>query len=214
MSTPGALPPGLYGIADAAFGDPVVLGGALYAGGCPVVQLRCKGWPAAERLAAATELLGLAREQRLAWAHEPLLIVNDDLEAARRSGAHGLHLGQDDGPLAEARALLGPAALIGRSTHTLAQVEAANQEGADYIGFGPVFPTGTKADADAVVGLELLAEAVHRSRCPVVAIGGITEARLSSVRARGARGWAVISDLLRHGRASPGGLRDAVRRFR
>lgn len=204
---PLLLPMGLYGIADAAFGEPVRLGTALYEGGCRVVQLRCKDWSSARRLEAAVALT------RQADALGALLIINDDLETALRSGAHGLHLGQEDGPLAEARAALGPRRLIGRSTHSLSQVESANYEGANYIGFGPVFPTESKTDADPVVGLCALTDAVGRSRCPVVAIGGITEARLDQIRERRPHGWAVISDLLRHGQASTQRLRDAVPRF-
>lgn len=205
--SPPVLPRGLYGIADAAFGDPLALGEALFAGGCAVVQLRCKGASTAERIELARRLVPMA-EQRSA-----LLILNDDLEAAARSGAHGLHLGQGDGPLAIARDRLGPSRLIGRSTHTLAQVEAAVAEGADYLGFGPVFATTSKPDADVVVGLAGLEAAVITSTLPIVAIGGITEERLFRVRHTGVHGWAVISDLLRHGRRTPEAIVDAVPRF-
>lgn len=186
------LPPGLYGMADATFGDPVLLGRALARGGCRVVQLRAKQATPAERLAMATALL-----QALADTGA-LLVVNDDVEVAARSGAHGVHLGQGDGELARARARLGPDALIGRSTHDLAQVDAAVAEGADYIGFGPVFPTRTKVDADPVVGLEGLARACARSGVPVVAIGGLRREELARLATCGAHGWAVVWDLLRH----------------
>lgn len=199
-----ALPPGLYALADAGWGDPVDVGLALLEAGCRVVQLRAKGWTTVDRTAAARALAGEAE------ARGALLVVNDDLEAASRAGAHGLHLGQDDGDLALARRVLGPAALLGRSTHDLLQVDRACAEGADYLGFGPVFPTRTKADADPTVGLEHLALAVRRSSLPVVAIGGIDAARLGAVQATGVHGWAVISALLDAWPQGKGGLASRV----
>lgn len=189
-SPPPRLAPGLYGIADAAFGDPVELGVALAHGGAAVVQLRAKGWSTAERIRAGRQLV-----ERLAPSGVRL-VMNDDLDAAVACGAHGLHRGQDDGPLAAARARLGPAALLGRSTHSVRQVESVDPE-ADYIGFGPVFDTHTKAAAGAPRGLARVADAVRCSRVPVVAIGGIRAADLPGLRAVGVRHWAVISDILR-----------------
>lgn len=187
----GGLPRGLYGIADAGFGDPVALGVALAEAGVATVQIRAKGWSEDDLQAASRELLPALR------ARGALLVVNDSLEVAARVGADGLHLGQDDPPfdLAQARAALPPSALIGRSTHSLAQVAAAQD--ADYLGFGPIFATGTKVGADTPRGVALLAEAVAASARPIVAIGGIDEAGLPAVRATGVWGWAVISALLR-----------------
>jgi thiamine-phosphate pyrophosphorylase len=181
------LPRGLYGMACTTRGDPVLQGLRLAALGVGVVQLRAKGWGTAERVAAARALLPALQ------AHGCLLIINDDLEAAAESGANGLHLGQGDGSLAWARARLGPDALLGRSTHTLEQVLAAPQEGADYIGFGPVFGTHSKQSAWSPRGLERLAEAVRASPLPVVAIGGVTVERLPALRATGVAAWAAIS---------------------
>ncbi len=180
------LPRGLYAIADGSVGDPVQWGLRLLRVGCPVVQLRVKG--------ATTQALA-AGAARLVAAAPPgaLVIVNDDIEAAAQAGAHGVHLGQDDGPLATARARLGPAALIGRSTHTPGQITAAAAEGADYIGFGPVFATTSKADTEAVVGIDGLTRAVSQAPMPVIAIGGITANRLPAVRSTGVHGWAMIS---------------------
>lgn len=188
MSRP--LPAGLYAMADAAWGDPVEVGSALFEAGCRVVQLRAKGWDPAPRLRAARRLVAVAE------AHGALLVVNDDLEVAVRAGAHGLHLGQDDGPLDAARQRLGPGPLLGRSTHDLDQLRRAAQEGADYCGFGPVYPTRTKADASPTVGVALLAQAVAASPVPLVAIGGIDRQRLSAVIQTGVHAWAVVSDLL------------------
>ncbi|MCB9778265.1 MAG: thiamine phosphate synthase [Alphaproteobacteria bacterium] len=208
MSHRPPLPAGLYGIADASFGDPVALGVALAAAGVGVVQLRCKGWPTDDRRRAARALRAQLE------GHACLLVVNDDVDAAVAAGAHGVHLGQDDGDLAAARRRLGPDALIGRSTHDLAQVAAAVAEGADYLGFGPVFGTTTKADAVDVVGTDALRAAVAAAGAvPVVAIGGLTEARLPAVRATGAHGWALISALLAPAAAGPDALAAAVSRM-
>ena len=199
------LPAGLYAIADAGFGDPVALGAALYEAGCPLVQLRCKGWPDAATERAARALLDVARR------HRAMLVINDRVEVAAAVGAHGLHLGQDDGDAVAARRALGPVALIGRSTHDLAQVEAACADPAsiDYVGFGPVFPTTTKADASAVRGVDRLASAVAASRVPVVAIGGITADNLEQVRSTRVHAWAVIAALF-----GAGDLMSAVAAFR
>lgn len=186
---------GLYGMADAGFGDPAAIGRALLQAGCSVVQLRCKGWPSAAIAAVARGLRPLAE------AHDALLIVNDDEEAALASGAHGLHLGQADGDLGRARARQ-PELLLGRSTHDLRQVREALREGVDYLGFGPVFPTRTKADADPTVGLDGLGAALALLReagpeaPPLVAIGGIERHHLPALRALGVPAWAVISGLL------------------
>src|SRR5690349_942569 len=103
---------GLYGLADAAAGDgdPVGLGADLLAGGCRLVQLRCKDWPADDVLAAARDLGARCR------AVGATFLVNDDPRIAAASAADGVHLGQLDGPVADARAILGPQAIIGRST--------------------------------------------------------------------------------------------------
>ncbi len=191
---------GLYGIADAGWGDPVVIGAALAAAGCGVIQLRAKGWSAARIAAAGAALLPVLH------THGSKLIINDHLAVAARIGADGVHLGQDDGALDDARRALPPSALIGYSTHTLAQVDAA--QGADYIGFGPVFTTDTKVTGVAARGVALLAQAVARSRCPVVAIGGINARNLADVQGTGAESWAVISAIL--GAADLGA---AVRQF-
>ena len=181
------LPAGLYAIADAAFGDPVELGLRVADAGCRVVQLRCKGWSEQDLSKAAAALVAGFRRTGT------LLLVNDHVEVAAAVGAHGVHLGQDDGPLAPARERLGPGAIIGRSTHDAAQVLAAQD--ADYLGFGPVFGTPTKDTGYGPRGLDALALACRLSTIPVVAIGGITSERLPGVQTAGAHGWAVISAL-------------------
>jgi thiamine-phosphate pyrophosphorylase len=123
-------------------------------------------------------------------------IVNDRVDVAAAVGADGVHLGQEDLPLADARKILGPDRLIGISTHTLAQALEAEAGGADYIGFGPVFPTTTKKSPDPVVGVAGLREVRARVKIPIVAIGGITPKNAAEVRAAGAECCAVVSAVL------------------
>lgn len=179
---------GLYGIADADWGDPVVSGSLLARAGCRVIQLRAKGRPDDAIQRTARALLPILH------SYGAKLIINDNLAVAVACGADGVHLGQDDGPLSAARAALPPGSLIGRSTHTPEQVMEA--QGADYLGFGPVFTTETKDTGYADRGLAALSEAVCLSCRPVVAIGGITLSRLPDVEKTGAAGWAVISAIL------------------
>ena len=180
------LPPGLYGIADAAFGDPIALGTALHDAGCPVIQLRTKGW-------AKSDIAEAAKALRLVCTQSKL-IINDHVDVAAISHADGVHLGQEDSDPAEARRILGNGALIGLSTHTLAQVHQA--KGVDYIGFGPIYGTTTKIQAGAPVGTDLLEQAVQVSPFPVVAIGGITSSNLENVQVTGAHSWAAVRAVL------------------
>ena len=126
------------------------------------------------------------------------LIVNDRVDVALAAGADGVHVGQDDLPAESAREILGPLAIIGISTHSLAQAVAAANLPVDYVAIGPVFATSTKANPDPVVGLEGL-RAVRAVRAavttPLVAIGGITLEKAPAVFAAGADSVAVVSDL-------------------
>lgn len=142
------------------------------------------------------ELLEVAREARKICAGA-LLFINDRPDVARLCGADGVHLGQDDLPLLEARAIVGPRMIIGISTHSDAEIDAA--QGADYLGFGPVFATQSKPGAvlPPPHGIEGLRRAVQRSRVPVVAIGGITAGNAGEVAATGARCAAAIAELCR-----------------
>ena len=173
---------GLYGLADAAAsgGDPVRLGVQLLAGGCRLIQLRCKDWPEAEVERAALEL---ARRCRQVGA---TFLINDDAALAAAVDADGVHLGQLDSQAAIARRLIGPDRILGRSTHGLDQVRDAMAH-ADYIAFGPVYDTENLSRPKATRGLELLAltSGLLKGAMPLVAIGGITPARLSAVRDTG-----------------------------
>ncbi len=148
-----------------------------------VLQLRAKD-------AARPAILDAARAARARCAAAGvLLIVNDDPRLARAAGADGVHLGQDDMPVPAARTIVGPDLLIGLSTHTPAQVDAAR--GVDYIGVGPVHATPTKPGRPAV-GLALVRYAAAHARVPFFAIGGIDPGNVASVRAAGARRVAVV----------------------
>lgn len=126
----------------------------------------------------------------------PVLIINDYPEIAKEVDADGVHLGQQDMNIAEARAILGKDKIIGRSTHNLQQALEAQQQGADYIGIGPVFHTSTKKGA-APIGLDVVKEVVQQVTIPVVAIGGITEENFESVLATGVTRIAVASSALK-----------------
>ncbi len=121
-----------------------------------------------------------------------LFILNDHVDIAAAAGADGVHLGQDDLPIAVARRILGPEALVGISTHSLEQAQAAQNEGADYIGFGPVYPTTTK-DAGTAQGIKRLTAIAAAVSIPVIAIGGMTRDTIGDVMSAGAGGAAVIS---------------------
>ena len=185
---------GYYAIVDAtaaALSDGAALvarARALLAAGPCCLQLRAKGGDAAAMRDAARVLLPVCRAAGIPFC------VNDRLDVALAVGADVVHLGQDDLPLAEARAVLraaGRSMVVGISTHNLDQALAA--AGADYIGFGPVFPTTSKANPDPTVGVAALAAVCRAVAVPVVAIGGITLEHLAAVAGSGAAAAAVIS---------------------
>lgn len=180
---------GLYAIVDPeALGvrDPVRFAAAVLEGGCARLQLRHKSGSDRAFLTLARALRGLCAERGVPF------VVNDRPDIAQLSGADGLHLGQDDLPIGEARALL-PEAELGLSTHDAEQARAT--DGADLVAFGPVFATASKASPDPVVGLEALAAVCAQSARPVIAIGGVNLERAAQVRAAGATYGAVIGAL-------------------
>lgn len=137
---------------------------------------------------------------RAAEPYDASVIVNDRADLALMSGAAGAHVGQDDLTPGAARRLLGPSAIVGYSTHTTAQTEAASVEPVTYIAVGPVFGTKTKATGYEPIGLGQVSDAARVSRgLPVVAIGGITLEAASAAIEAGASSVAVISDLLATG---------------
>ena len=163
----------------------------LLAGGADILQLRAKNSDRITIRRVAEKLIPLCREASVPF------ILNDFSDLAASLGADGVHIGQDDGPLTAAREIMGQHKLIGRSTHSLAQASAALEEGFDYIGFGPLFPTPTKAGRPAIGLDEIVAmEQQVGSRIPAFCIGGITPATLPRVLAAGARRIVVVSALL------------------
>lgn len=158
---------------------------AALAGGVDIVQLRDKDAEDGELLAAA------AVARRLCDKAGALLIINDRPELVAPAHADGVHIGQDDGTIADARAAAGPAAIVGRSTHAPAQLAAAADDGADYAGVGPVHATPTKAGRPPV-GLGYVRHAADHARLPWFAIGGITAENAGEVVAAGATRLAVV----------------------
>lgn len=146
------------------------------------------------RSAQEAVLLGTTLVDRV-HAAGGLLIFNDRADLALAAGADGVHLGQDDLPLEWGRKLVGPEGIVGASASYLSEIEPATAL-ADYIGFGAIYPTGTKLDAE-YAGLDLLGQACRASRVPVIGIGGITADRAPEVLAQGAAGVAVVSALFR-----------------
>ncbi len=185
--------PVLYLVADEAFyrgGDFVGDLEKALAAGVGLLQWRRKKGSDRESLARARELRDLCARYRVPF------IVNDRPDIACLSGADGLHLGQEDLPLAAARQVVGDQMPIGISTHDREQARAAVAAGVDYLGFGPVFPTPSKENPDPVVGVETLRQVVAEVALPVVAIGGIDRGNVACVRETGVAAVAVIRAVL------------------
>jgi thiamine-phosphate diphosphorylase len=178
-------------VIDAGFlrTDAVTAAQAALAAGVRFFQYRDKQGTRRQVHATAERLAPLLR------AAGALFLVNDHADIAAAVGADGVHLGQDDLPPGHARMLLGPHRIIGISTHSVEQASAAEREGADYIGFGPLYGTATK-DAGTVQGLERLRDVRAAVRLPVIAIGGIDAIRATAAVQAGADGVAVISAVL------------------
>ena len=179
----------LYGFIDTGYlagRNPAELTHALIAGGVDIIQVRAKEMSHADRVELARTVVNAAQDVPV--------IVNDDIAAARTTGAAGVHLGQEDYAAATRNELTG-FSIIGISTHSLAQARQAKRAGADYIGVGPVFPTGTKPGVTPV-GIELVRQYAQEIKSPFFAIGGITLQNLPALRAAGATRVAVVSAIL------------------
>lgn len=182
---------GLYCVIDSAWVELSAAGDCakkLVEAGVGIIQLRAKDEGSRAVLKAACAV-------RAATKGKALFIVNDRLDIALLSWADGVHLGQDDIPLTEARKLM-PSAIIGVSTHNLEEARRAESLGADYISLGPIFQTKTKKDADIPKGLEGLKTLAPDVGIPMVAIGGITIESAIPVLEAGASAVAIISDIL------------------
>ena len=181
---------GLYAIVGDV--EPVARAESVVQGGARVVQIRRKRSPAGAILEVARRIVSLARGRAL-------VLVNDRPDLALLAGADGVHLGDDDLPVPEARAILGPALLVGRTARTAEAARAALAAGADHVGYGPVFPSATKPLDVPPRGLEALAAACAAVPAPVVAISGITLENVGAVARAGAAAAAVIGDLFERG---------------
>lgn len=182
----------LYGILDLGSVVPADVGAMtskLLAAGVDVLQLRAKGAAEAMVVEIGREMAPLCRQARVPF------ILNDYPHLVAAVDADGVHIGQDDGPIGAARRLAGEGKIVGRSTHSVAQARAAWAEGADYIGFGPLFATPTKPDY-VPIGLADIAEVQGGSPVPVFCIGGIKRENLATIVAAGARRVVIVTGLL------------------
>jgi thiamine-phosphate pyrophosphorylase len=173
------------------------------AGGVTMVQLREKNASSREFYEIALEVQAITRRHRVP------LIINDRLDIALAVGAEGIHIGQSDLPLGAARRLAGKDLFIGVSASTVEEALEAERNGADYLGVGAVYPTGSKADAGDAIGLERLRAVIAAVSIPVVGIGGVNPENAGAVMRTGAAGIAVISAIL-----SQPGIREAARNLR
>ncbi len=187
--------PRLYPILDTATlarrgcGDWTMVARGMLAGGAQILQIRRKDEWTCAAFAQTQEIAAACRDANC------MLMLNDRADVAKMLEA-GVHVGQDDLAPIDVRKVIGDGALVGFSTHNAAQLAAASLEPVDYLAFGPVFPTASKANPDPVAGLELLREARSHTRKPLVAIGGITRATADGVLDSGADSVALIGDLL------------------
>jgi thiamine-phosphate pyrophosphorylase len=184
------LPSHFYAMVDPIAGhDPVELAQMMLEAGARVMQLRLKDAGGRDFLKAAREIAVLCQKSGAT------LLINDRIDIAMLSGAAGVHLGQTDIPLRAARKLLGQDRIIGISTASVEQARAAEAGGADYIGFGPMYPGGAKQIVTGK-GLAILREVRASVGIPIVAIGGSTEDRVPELLAAGADAVAIISDVV------------------
>lgn len=183
------------------------IAGQAIAAGVRAIQLREKHMSKREIFKEALSLIKLFSKYRV------LFIINDYVDIALAADAHGVHLGQEDMPLREARKILGKDKIIGISTHSLKQALGAEREGASYIGFGPIFHTTTK-DAGEPKGIDALREIKKHIKIPVIAIGGIAIENASQVLEAGADAIAVASGILsRYGSTPTGDIKTNAKKF-
>jgi thiamine-phosphate pyrophosphorylase len=182
----------IYGIVDLGYVKPdgvTEITKKLVRGGIDLLQLRAKGVPIDEVRRMAQVIVAITQPAGVPF------ILNDYPQLLAEVPAEGCHLGQEDGSIADARRVAGRSIIVGRSTHSIEQAITAEKEGADYIGYGPLFPTPTKPDAVAV-GLSGLRKLHAQVRIPIFCIGGIKENNLRKVTEAGAERVCIVSDLL------------------
>ncbi len=183
----------LYGIVDMGYTEPEEVAArthALIDGGVRIIQLRAKGKELPLVKAWAIEMQTICRERGA------IFVLNDYPDMAAEIGADAVHVGQDGGSLADVRQIVGPGVLVGRSTHSLEQAQQAKREGADYIGFGPLFPTGTKPGRPSIGLNDIAAAQEYAGDMPMFCIGGINGTTLPVVLQAGAKRVVIVSWLL------------------
>ena len=190
--------PPLYAIIDAALLKTSELSFVemMAESGVELLQYRNKRASSRELFEASQSISATLSRLARPGIYKPRFIVNDRADIAVLANTQGVHVGQQDLNVEEARVIVGPDMLVGVSTHSLEQLDAADKTSADYIAFGPIFPTSSKENPDPVVGLQLLREARQHTRKPLVAIGGITLERAAEVFRAGADSLAVARDLI------------------
>ncbi|MDY6795014.1 MAG: thiamine phosphate synthase [Actinomycetota bacterium] len=199
---------GLYIITESRTGferDHLDMASAALEGGADVLQLRDKGL-------GGREMMGLTlrmRELIESGGNRCLMVINDRLDVAVAAEADGVHLGQQDLPAKAARSVAGDKMIIGISASTVEEAERAQDDGADYLGVGPVYPTPTKLDAGLPIGVEGIRRIKEVVEIPIVAIGGIGPENLERVMEAGADGVAVISAI-----SAAADMLEAVRQLR
>ena len=157
------------------------------AGGADTIQFRQKSGSTREMIEIARQMKRLCKDAGVTF------IVNDRIDVAIAAEADGVHLGQDDFPIPMAREMLGESPIIGGSAATMDEARVCLSEGADYVGFGPVYPTTSKDDAGPVSGIDILKQVVEAIPLPIIAIGGVSAENTPQVMDAGALGIAVIS---------------------
>lgn len=183
---------GLYAIIETEKApgiDPVDLAVKYLEGGARIIQWRQKKDPEDKKFREISRIAKLKSEKNF------IFIINDDPELAVKVGADGVHVGQGDMPVADVRRIVGPGRIIGKSNHSIADIQKSLTEDIDYVALGGIFPTASKPQGHPVLGLTLLKEVVRFSPKPVVAIGGINRRNIAGVIRTGVSSIAVITAL-------------------
>lgn len=193
MNNKKELPRGIYGITDSKSGkgkNLLTYSEEILKAGVKILQYRDKRSCGKERFENAKALRELTKK------YDALLIINDDVGVAIAVKADGVHVGQNDLPITEVRKLVGNEMIIGLSTHIPEEALKAVEDGADYIGVGPIFPTQTKEDVCAPVGFDYLEYVEKNVDIPYVAIGGIKLCNMNEILKRGAKSIAIVSEIV------------------
>lgn len=160
-------------------------------GGADVIQLRDKSLSTSKLIQTAIKIAALCRK------HKVTFLINDRFDVALVSNADGVHLGMEDIPVKEARKLLGKNKIVGGTAHTLTEAKKCEKDGADYIGYGHIYPTKTKYKPEKPKGTEQLKSIVSKIGIPVIAIGGISPENIEEVMTTGVHGAAVVGSVLK-----------------